>query len=191
MISEKIKNLRKKKGLTMKALGENLGLSESTISLYEANKRMPDYETLLKMAEFFNVSSSYLLDEGIYKQKDLIIESRKFIEHYVRDRIGNEFAELIMSLDNEKFIHWLSTLVSKIEIDKEKEEVKIFFYFDNEDDILEAITEKGVNSINSTKPFPNLYSLKGSDDVIFLDDLPEEARQSMRDYFDFLAHKYK
>lgn len=45
----------------MKDLGEAVGLAESTISHYETGKRQPDYETLLKLGEFFGVSVDYLL----------------------------------------------------------------------------------------------------------------------------------
>ena len=53
--------LRKNKGLSMKELGEIIGVAESTISQYETGKREPDFETLLKLGEFFNVSVDYLL----------------------------------------------------------------------------------------------------------------------------------
>lgn len=57
----KIRELRKEKKLTMKKLGQYIGVAESTISLYENNKREPDNETLKKFADFFNVSTDYLL----------------------------------------------------------------------------------------------------------------------------------
>lgn len=58
---ERIKSLRKSKGITMKKLGELIGVAESTVSLYENGKRQPDYSTLLKIAEIFNVTADYLL----------------------------------------------------------------------------------------------------------------------------------
>ena len=57
----KLRELRKEKGMSMKELGEALGCSESTISLYENGKREPSFETLLKMGEFFGVTVGYLL----------------------------------------------------------------------------------------------------------------------------------
>ena len=53
--------LRKNKGLSMKELGEIIGVAESTVSQYETGKREPDFETLLKLGEYFNVSVDYLL----------------------------------------------------------------------------------------------------------------------------------
>lgn len=57
----KLRELRKKCGLTLKELGTVIGVAESTISQYETGKRQPDYETLLKLGEYFGVSVDYLL----------------------------------------------------------------------------------------------------------------------------------
>lgn len=45
----------------MKELGEIIGVAESTVSQYETGKREPDFETLLKLGEYFDVSVDYLL----------------------------------------------------------------------------------------------------------------------------------
>lgn len=57
----RIRELRKQHGLTMKQLGAKVGLAESTISQYETGKRQPDNETLLKFGELFDVSVDYIL----------------------------------------------------------------------------------------------------------------------------------
>lgn len=57
----KLRELRKKCGMTMKELGKEMGVAESTISQYETGKRQPDYETLLRLGEFFGVSVDYIL----------------------------------------------------------------------------------------------------------------------------------
>lgn len=56
-----LRTLRKQRGLSLKALGEALGLAESTISLYETGRRQPDNDTLVKIANFFGVTIDYLL----------------------------------------------------------------------------------------------------------------------------------
>ena len=57
----RLRQLRNEKGLTQAELAQKLSLGESTISFYEANKREPDYKTLLCFADFFKVSVDYLL----------------------------------------------------------------------------------------------------------------------------------
>ena len=60
-MNNRIRELRKKRNITMKQLGEVIDLAESTISQYETGKRQPDNETLLKLSEFFDVTVGYLL----------------------------------------------------------------------------------------------------------------------------------
>ena len=58
---ENLRILRKTKKISMKELGLIVGVAESTISLYENGKRQPDNATLIRIAEYFGVSTDYLL----------------------------------------------------------------------------------------------------------------------------------
>lgn len=55
------KRLRLASGLTQTEIAEKLGVSKSTISMYENGNREPDFDTLEKIADFFNVDIDYLL----------------------------------------------------------------------------------------------------------------------------------
>lgn len=59
-----LRALRKQRGISMKALGEVLGVSEGAVSQYETGKREADYETTLKAAEYFGCTVDYLLRGG-------------------------------------------------------------------------------------------------------------------------------
>ena len=61
MIGEKLKRLRQKKKLTQTEFANKIGISRGTYAHYEINKRQPDYQTLIKIADFFNVSTDFLL----------------------------------------------------------------------------------------------------------------------------------
>ena len=76
---EKLRELRKENGISLKELGACVGVAESTMSLYENGKRQPDYETLLKLAEYFGVTVDYLLRGGEEEQlpEELVILNRK------------------------------------------------------------------------------------------------------------------
>ena len=65
---ETLKNLREIKGITQKDLGKILGVSRATIAGYETKSRQPDFERLVKIAEYFEVSVDYLM-RG-YKPED-------------------------------------------------------------------------------------------------------------------------
>lgn len=59
---DRIKELRQKNNYTLKELGEKIGYSESTISMYESGKRQPKKaEDYIKIAKFFGVSMDYLM----------------------------------------------------------------------------------------------------------------------------------
>ena len=64
----RIRELRKARGITMKQLGEAIGLAESTISHYETGRRQPDNEALFKLGDYFNVPLGYLLGSEVKDQ---------------------------------------------------------------------------------------------------------------------------
>ena len=59
--SDRLKELRKQKSLSQKALGEFVGLSERGIQNYELGNNKPTSDILIKLADYFDVSVDYLL----------------------------------------------------------------------------------------------------------------------------------
>lgn len=57
----RLKRLRENKKLSQQQLADKLNINRSTYARYELNKTQPDYETLQKLAEFYNVSIDYIL----------------------------------------------------------------------------------------------------------------------------------
>jgi len=55
------RKLRTSSNLTQNAIAEKLGISRSTIGMYETGAREPDFETLEKIADYFNVDTDFLL----------------------------------------------------------------------------------------------------------------------------------
>lgn len=61
---EKLKNLRKEKGLNQTVLANEIGVSLRTVISYETGKSYPQKrEIYSKLANFFNVDNNYLLTE--------------------------------------------------------------------------------------------------------------------------------
>ena len=71
MLSEKIKELRKKKGLTQEELASSLNVSRQAITKWESGEGTPDIENLKNIALFFHVSVDYLVDSKTEKTLDL------------------------------------------------------------------------------------------------------------------------
>lgn len=58
---QRVKRLRKEKGLTQIRLADALYISESYIALIEADKRNPSLDIAVKLADFFHVRTEYLI----------------------------------------------------------------------------------------------------------------------------------
>lgn len=58
----RLKELREKRNLSQLKLAMDLGLNQNGISRYENGVRQADYETLIKFADYFDVSIDYLLE---------------------------------------------------------------------------------------------------------------------------------
>lgn len=71
-IGMKIKELRKKRKLTQTELGKKIGKCESTIRKYESGIVEPNIESILKIADFFNVTTDYLLGVGEFKENQMM-----------------------------------------------------------------------------------------------------------------------
>ncbi len=61
MLTERLILLREERGLTKKDIAEYLKIDQSTYGKYELGKREPDYDTLQKLADFFSVTTDFLL----------------------------------------------------------------------------------------------------------------------------------
>lgn len=58
----RLKELRKAKGISQLKLAMDLSMNQNTISRYETGEREADYKTLIKLADYFDVSIDYLLE---------------------------------------------------------------------------------------------------------------------------------
>ena len=61
MLGDRLKYLRNKKKLTQAEMAKKIDVARTTYAMYEQNKREPDNEILNRIADFYNVSTDYLL----------------------------------------------------------------------------------------------------------------------------------
>ena len=86
MFANQIKNLRRSKGLNQVQLAEKLGVKKQSISNWENDNIMPSIDMLVRIADFFSVSTDYLLGRDVQKESapimlDLTGLSPRQIEH--------------------------------------------------------------------------------------------------------------
>ena len=58
----RLKELRKKRNISQLKLAMDLDMNQNSISRYENGIREADYSTLIKFADYFDVSIDYLLE---------------------------------------------------------------------------------------------------------------------------------
>ena len=63
-VGERIRDLRKKAGLTQEQLAETLGVTAGAVYKWESGRAMPELEMLVELGRFFEVSVDALLDYG-------------------------------------------------------------------------------------------------------------------------------
>ena len=73
MHGERLKKIRKEHDLTQAEFGSRLGLSDSTIGMYEKNKREPGIEVLVSISKEFGVSLEWLLTGTIPESTDNLL----------------------------------------------------------------------------------------------------------------------
>lgn len=61
ILAERLRQLRKEKGLRQEDMQEHLGISYNSYCRYEKDERDPSAPVIVTMADFFGVSADYLL----------------------------------------------------------------------------------------------------------------------------------
>lgn len=90
---ERLRQLRKERGITLERLAEILKTTKSTLSRYENGVREPTIKFIQQLADFFEVSTDYLL--GRTDIRDInAINDRKFWEIYDKLKTRNDLLVL-------------------------------------------------------------------------------------------------
>ena len=70
--SSRIRELRRKKGYSQQDFAEAFGVGQSTVANWETGNRETDFQTLQKLADFFDVSVDYLIGRTKYKHGEIL-----------------------------------------------------------------------------------------------------------------------
>lgn len=80
IFNKRLRSLREQHKISQKDFAEILGVSNVVLSRYENGERKPDYDMLIKIAEYFDVSVDYLLGKSNSVQLSNEEEFQNFIE---------------------------------------------------------------------------------------------------------------
>ena len=102
MFGNKLKELRIKKlppkGITQEEVANALGIPRGTYAHYELNKRQPDADMIVKLADFFGVSTDYLLgnDKPVEKKANPDSETLEIISLF--DKLPEDKKALVLAM---------------------------------------------------------------------------------------------
>ena len=68
--NEQLRMLRKEAGLSQQAFSQQIGISKSSVNMYERGEREPGFETLEAIASFFHVDMDFLLGKSEHRSKE-------------------------------------------------------------------------------------------------------------------------
>lgn len=78
---EIIAELREKRGLSQGEVAAKIGTTRAAISHYETNRRHPDFQTLSKLADLFNVTTDYIMGRTANTQPESSGDVSDFVNH--------------------------------------------------------------------------------------------------------------
>lgn len=81
ILGKRIKSLREENKIQQTEFAKIIGVSNVVLSRYETGDRKPDYDTLIKIAEHFDVTIDYLLGRSDDPSKTYDEELEEFINN--------------------------------------------------------------------------------------------------------------
>lgn len=95
-----IRELRRKAGFTQAMLAEKIGVTTSAVGFWELNRRQPDIDSITKMAEIFNVSTDYIINNQNRNVVSILCRDGSQLKLFLNDEqieTIKEFAEKIIN----------------------------------------------------------------------------------------------
>lgn len=94
-LGEKIKKLREQNNINQKEFARKMDISNVVLSRYESDERRPDYEVLQRIADYFSVTTDYLLGRTDQKNTPNDYEIQTIAAHHDGDEWTEEELEEI------------------------------------------------------------------------------------------------
>lgn len=126
MFKDKIKELREKKKLTKKEIAKIIDVSERAYITYEYGQREPSMDTIIKLADFYEVTTDYLLGRETKKEPDVLTKLTKEYNLTETERI---LVSAYLGISKEERTRFIETIEKTIEMKEAEEKTLPIFTF--------------------------------------------------------------
>lgn len=123
-IGDRLKTLRLQKKYTQKAIAEAVNITEVSYQRYEYGTVRPSIDTLIALADFFDVPLDFLVGRGIFADVDKLMECKDFIFQYLENKYSIVKKYNLSKLDYISLLRVFDLLIEKIDINGD--EITIF-----------------------------------------------------------------
>lgn len=161
-IANRLSDLRRKKGVKQDEIADFLHVGRATIANYETGKRSPDFETLIKLADYYGVSCDYIL-RGV---------SSEFANIHSTTGLSGKAIEILHDMNqvvDDDYLNFINYLIEETKFKKYDEQSYI---------IKQSIIHKLVQYIFYASPKNNKeYVVSSEGDVFSKDNTSDEDLQ--------------
>lgn len=123
MFAKRLIDLRENKNIFQKDLANILNVEQATVSQWENGKRIPDSETLIKIANYFNVTVDFLIGndkKGITTFKEQEMKEKEILKKLL---VKNGYMKEDEDLSNEELNKIMKFIIQNKEFIKNKKGV--------------------------------------------------------------------
>ena len=145
MLGNKIRELRTIRNINQQELANAIGVSKSSVAMWEVDKREPTLSKVNELANYFGVPSDFLLGLGVFQDWEKITKNKDRIIELLEKTFGK--SELIKHFDNYLiFIIFLNTAVNRIEFHDDGDfDIYLYPLYEDNSDTKNSTYIKGDN----------------------------------------------
>jgi transcriptional regulator with XRE-family HTH domain len=107
-VGERVKSIRKSMDLTLRSLGDNIGMAASYISEIEKGKTKPGFEFIYKLSRLYKVNPLYLLygEEPVYLEEEGAGQAEKPSYNFSEGEIARKVEELLWYMERSEMVRF-------------------------------------------------------------------------------------
>lgn len=150
-LSEKLKELRTDHDYTQEDLGKYLNISRQGYAHYENGGRTPDYQMLIKISKFYDVSLDYILSDSDIDIEELKQKSSPFSNYHTLSKREKKLLYLFSNLSIEEQDDLLIYLHIKNKRNEKQNSKKTISSKSNKNDSSFNIDQTNYNKNTSSK----------------------------------------